>query len=112
MWNFSGQNLTVSDEKKTSFNGVFSRLGCYTKKSVGLSGVNKAGTVFFGIDSQYLLNIQKKEIFDLVGYGFNDTTLMKMPIEERRFYYHLLVAKNNPDIGTDMKIKSKEKNDK
>lgn len=104
--------MTVNEDNQTSFNGVFSRLGCFVKNSVGLTGTNRAGTIFFGIDSQYLLAVQKKEIFDLVGYGFNDATLMKMSIEERRLYYHMLIAKNNPDIGTDMKIISKENKDK
>lgn len=112
MWNFSGQNLTLNEDCKTSFNGVFSRLGCFRKSSVGLTGINKAGTIFFGIDAQYLLKVQKKEIFELVGYGFTDSTLMKMSIEERRFYYHMLVAKNNPKAGTEMEIKPKEKKDK
>lgn len=99
-WSFSGQNLTVSDSKRTSFNGVFSRLGCYLKSSSGLSGINKAGTIFFGITPNYLAEVQKKEIFELVGHGFDYNSLKQMSIEERRYYYHLLLKKREPNDGT------------
>ena len=63
---------------------------------------NKAGSAFFGIDARYLVQIQKREIFDLVSEGWNSETLYKMSIEERRFYYNELVKKyapkeNSPD---------------
>jgi hypothetical protein len=56
----------------------------------------KAGCALFGIDSEYLIKVQKREIFELIGHGFSFESLKKMPIEERRFYFHLLVEKNQP----------------
>lgn len=58
---------------------------------------NKAGVSFFGIDPKYLAEIQKKEIFTLVDHGFSYESLMRMSIEERRYYYHLWVVKNTPN---------------
>lgn len=48
---------------------------------------------FFGIDAKYLVQVQKREIFDLVEYGFSYESLSKMSIEERRLYYHMLIDK-------------------
>jgi hypothetical protein len=42
------------------------------------------------------LNVQKREIFDLVAEGWNSETLMKMSLAERRYYYHRLVEKYAP----------------
>lgn len=58
---------------------------------------NRAGSAFFGIDAEYLVKVQKKEIFALVGHGFSFESLMKMSIEERRYYFHLLMEKNSPN---------------
>lgn len=88
--------MTIDDSSKTSFNGVFSRLGCYKKESSELAGINKAGTIFFGIDANYIANVQMKEIFELIGYGFDYNSLKYMSVEKRRYYYHLLVIKNSP----------------
>lgn len=43
-------------------------------------------------------------MFDLVSEGWNSETLFKMPIAERRFYYHKLIEKysknkNEPPPG-------------
>lgn len=54
------------------------------------------GSSFFGIDGQYMTKVQKREIFELVGHGFSYESLVKMPIEERRFYYHQYVEKHMP----------------
>ena len=56
-----------------------------------------SGAWFFGIDMKYLVEVQKKEVFHLVEHGFSHKDLMNMPIEERRFYFHLLLKKMNPD---------------
>lgn len=71
---------------------------CFLPSSFGrsLNPDNKAGSAWFGIDAQYLLKVQKREIFDLVGDGWNSDTLYKMSIEERRYYYHLLIEKHAP----------------
>jgi hypothetical protein len=60
---------------------------------------NRAGAAFFGIDAKYLVEIQKKEIDDLVAHGWNSETLYKMSVEERRFYYHLLIKRLTKDQG-------------
>lgn len=51
----------------------------------------KAGSFFFGVDSEYLTKYQKREIFQLVKAGFSIERIEKMSIEERRFYYNLLL---------------------
>jgi hypothetical protein len=43
-----------------------------------------------------LVEVQKRELFELVGYGFSLESLLKMSIEERRLHFHLLVEKNKP----------------
>lgn len=58
---------------------------------------NKAGSAFFGIDSKYLVNVQKKEIYYLVGYGFDFQSLMNMSIEERRYYFHLYLEQKEQE---------------
>ena len=70
---------------------------------------NKAGTAFFGIDSKYLLEVQKREIFDLVSEGWNSETLYKMSIAERRFYYHKLIEKYSPKENNKTPSKSNKK---
>lgn len=107
MLTFSGHHLTTNP-KQNSFSNIFSRLGVLTAKTPFLSGTNKAGAAFFQIDSNYLVQIQKKEFFELVGYGFSEEYLNSISIEERRYYYHLLVAKNNPNSGTEFKYKNQQ----
>ena len=54
------------------------------------------------MNEEYLVNVAYKEIFSLVGHGFDYQSLRKMSIELRRYFYHLLVeekqarAKNQP----------------
>lgn len=48
---------------------------------------------FFGISNEYIINVQKKEIFSLVTNGFDYSSLMKMSVAERRFYFNLLLQR-------------------
>ncbi len=48
---------------------------------------------FFGIDNQYFQQVRTKEIFALVEHGFDYSSLMKMPIVERRYYFMMLVKR-------------------
>lgn len=57
---------------------------------------NRAGSAFFGIDAEYIARVQKREIFNLVEHGFSYESLIKMPLDERRYYFHLLIEKNTP----------------
>lgn len=50
---------------------------------------NKAGSAFFGIDGHYLAQVQKKEMFYLIGYGFDYQSIYNMSLEERRYFFHL-----------------------
>lgn len=60
----------------------------------------------FGIDNQYILQVQKKEIFCLVEFGFSYESLQKMPIAERRHYFKMLVERaenmKNPNAVRDV----------
>lgn len=73
-----------------------------------MAGANRAGTIFFGIDKKYMANVQKKEIFELIGYGFSHESLVAMSIEERRYYYHLLIVKNSPKEESSPRPKGNE----
>ncbi len=46
-----------------------------------------------------MINVAYKEIFELVGHGFNDEYLEKMPISLRRFYFKLHQDKLQAESG-------------
>lgn len=63
----------------------------HTTSQWGLNFFGPNGSNLFGVEHQYMTQVAYREMFHLVGYGFDYQSLRKMPIALRRYYYRMWV---------------------
>lgn len=73
----------------------------------GLSFFGLNAENLFGIDHRYMVEVSHKETFLLVGHGFDAAYLRKIPIALKRYYFHLLIEKNQAERGETPQFKNR-----
>ena len=67
----------------------------------GLNFFGPNASNLFGVEDQYMMQVVYPETFNLVGYGFDYQSIMKMPIALRRHFFMMLVEKNKKEREAD-----------